>query len=126
MKKIQFLLLFSTLITFSAYAQKEVKTISIHVDGVCDMCKERIENALDVNGVKYAKWDKQSHDCEIMYRTDKITEEELHSLLNQAGHDTDKSRASDSAYEAVHDCCKYRELSKQSEHSDHTGHSDQE
>ena len=113
MKKIKFLILFTTLLSFSAFAQKEVKTITIHVDGVCGMCKERIENALDVKGVKYATWDKQSHNCEIAYRTDKITEEELHVLLNEAGHDTEKSRASDSQYESVHECCKYRD------HPDH-------
>ena len=135
MKKIQILIILFLVISFSAIAQKDVETTTIHVDGICDMCKERIENALDVNGVKYAKWDLESHNCEIAYRTDKITEEELHKLLNAVGHDTDKSTASDEEYESVHECCKYRdndirldhiEDSDQSNHPNHPGHSDHE
>jgi hypothetical protein len=122
MKKIQTLLFFFFLISFSAIAQKEVKTISIHVDGICGMCKERIENALDVNGVKYANWDEESHDCEIAYRTDKLTEADLHKLLNDVGHDTDKSKASDKAYESVHECCKYRGNQNGTNHTNHTDH----
>jgi len=109
MKKIQILTIFFFAISFSVVAQKEVKTIIIDVDGVCGMCEERIENALDVKGVKIADWNKETHQCEITYRSDKISEEELHALLNEAGHDTDKSKASDEAYKTVHECCKYRE-----------------
>ena len=109
MKKLQILITFFLAISFSVSAQKEVKTITIHVDGICGMCEERIENALDVKGVKSAEWDKNSHQCEISYRVDKISEEELHQLLNDAGHDTEKSTASAEAYESVHACCKYRE-----------------
>lgn len=93
-------------------AQKEndkITTINIKVDGVCGMCKDRIENALDVKGVKYSSWDKTTHNCEITYRNDKITEEEIHKLLNEAGHDTEKSTATQAQYDQVHKCCKYRD-----------------
>ncbi len=73
------------------------------------MCEERIENALDVKGIKAAEWNKTTKACEVSYRSDKITEEQIHALLNEAGHDTDKSKASEEQYGTVHACCKYRE-----------------
>ncbi len=97
-----------SLSTLSAQ-NKEVKTIKFEVNGVCGMCEERIENALDVSGVKAASWDRSTHMCEVTYRTDKISEDEIHKLLNEAGHDTEKSKATDEQYATVHKCCKYRE-----------------
>lgn len=114
MKLIKYIPILFMLMSFSIKAQnKEVKTITIKVSGVCGMCEERIENALDVPGIKSANWNKENHLCEISYRTDKISEEEIHKLLNEAGHDTEKSTATDEQYSKVHDCCKYRE------HEDH-------
>ena len=111
-KKIILILLILT--SFSVNAQdKEVKTITFKVSGVCGMCEERIENALDVKGVKSAEWDQDTHEVTVMYRTDKIDEDEMHKLLNEVGHDTEKSRATDEQYSTVHECCKYRE------HEDH-------
>lgn len=73
------------------------------------MCEERIENALSVKGVKSADWDLKTHQCTVIFRSDKISEEEIHKLLNEAGHDTEKSKASDEQYSRVHTCCRYRE-----------------
>lgn len=79
------------------------------VGGVCEMCKERIERAVDVPGVKAASYTLENHQLTVTYLPKKITEEKLHELLNKAGHDTAKSSASDEAYKKVHGCCKYRE-----------------
>ena len=114
MKFIKALSIIFILSIFSLQAQKkEVKTITFKVEGVCGMCEERIENALDVNGIKAVSWSSETHICEVTYRTDKITEEEMHKLLNEAGHDTEKSTATEEQYSTVHTCCKYRE------HEDH-------
>lgn len=100
-----------TLYSQSSQAQKKnVETITIKVDGVCGMCEERIENALSVKGVKKADWDIKSKDCVITYRKDKLSEKDLHAIINKAGHDTQKSKASDEQYDKVHHCCKYREM----------------
>ena len=113
MKSFKILSLLLVAFSFQAMAQKELITVEINVDGVCGMCKTRIENALDVKGVKMANWTASTHTCKIVYREDKISEEEIHQLLNAAGHDTEKSIASDEEYAGVHGCCKYRE------HEDH-------
>ena len=110
MNKLISLSIICLLVFGAAQAQKkEVKTISFQVSGVCGMCEERILNALDVKGVKTASWDKTSQICEVTYRTDKISEDEMHARLNEAGHDTEKSTCSDEQYNSVHMCCKYRD-----------------
>jgi copper chaperone CopZ len=90
-------------------------TEKFEVGGVCEMCKERIEKTLDVKGVRYANYDLDSHQLEVVYKTKHISSEEIHQRLNDVGHDTEKSKASDEAYDKIHGCCKYREH----EHDDH-------
>ena len=34
----------------------KIKKIKFHVYGVCEMCKNRIETALDVKGIRLADW----------------------------------------------------------------------
>ncbi len=106
-------LAFITLAT-TAEAQKTV-TEQFEVGGVCEMCKTRIEKALDVKGVRYANYDLETHQLEVVYKTRHISSEEIHKLLNAVGHDTEQSRASDEAYANIHGCCKYREH----EHEEH-------
>ena len=89
---------------------KEKKTIKFKVEGICEMCKETIEAAVSVKGVKFAEWDKQSKILTVVYRTDKITEDELHHRIAASGYDTEKVKATDVQYSKVHTCCRYREL----------------
>ena len=52
------------LVGLSAEAQKKKKNfkVAIEVDGVCMMCKKRIEKAaLNSKGVKFATWDVKTH-----------------------------------------------------------------
>lgn len=83
-------------------------TIEIKVEGICGMCETRIENALDLKGVKFADWDLDTKVCKIIYRPDKISEEEFHKTLTAIGHDTESMKATDEAYGGIHSCCKYR------------------
>ena len=78
------------------------------VYGKCDMCETRIKNALDVKGIKFAEWDLSTKICKVIYRSDKITEEKIHNLISQAGHDTEKKKSSEKAYQSLHHCCKYK------------------
>jgi copper chaperone CopZ len=89
-------------------AQKTIET-SFEVSGICGMCEDRIEGALDVKGVKMADYDVETNILTIAYNSEKITEDEIHALLNAVGHDTEKSKASKEQYDTVHNCCKYRE-----------------
>jgi len=89
-------------------AQKTVET-TFEVSGVCGMCEARIEKAVDVKGVKMAEYDLDTHMLTVAYNTEKISEDEIHDLINAVGHDTEKSKATDEEYNGVHGCCKYRE-----------------
>lgn len=99
-------MLFVSSISFS---QKKVIETSLKVDGVCGMCKERIEAALDTVGVKYAEWDLDTKILKIAYKTDKYTIEDISNILAQVGHDTETIKATDEAYSMVDACCKYRD-----------------
>lgn len=95
----------------SAQAQKEKNKIvetEFKVYGACEMCKERIENALSVKGVKYADWDIETKVCKVVFKQTKIEKLRLHELLSEAGHDTDELKASDENYANLHECCRYR------------------
>jgi mercuric ion binding protein len=116
MKKVIFL--FSVfLISFSIQAQdiKEVKKkknarVAFEVDGICGMCKKRIETAaLKTKGVKFAIWDVSTHQINIILDERKTTLETLKINIANIGHDINGFKASDEAYESVHPCCKYRD-----------------
>jgi copper chaperone CopZ len=94
--------------SFTIQAQKAIET-SFTVSGVCEMCEERIEAAVDVKGVKYADYDLDEHKLTIVYNSKHLSEDDIHGLLNAVGHDTEKSKATDEQYDTVHGCCKYRE-----------------
>ena len=96
--------LFSTSLT----QEKEVKQASIKVDGVCNMCKNRIEKAINIDEVKFAKWDRETKKLKLAYESS-ITLDSLQYLLAMAGHDNEKFTAPDSIYADLHKCCKYRE-----------------
>ncbi|NNC82215.1 MAG: heavy-metal-associated domain-containing protein [Flavobacteriales bacterium] len=93
----------------SIQAQDKIVETSFTVSGVCGMCEDRIEKAVDVKGVKYADYDLDTQTLSIIFNTQRITEEEIHQLLNEVGHDTERSMATDEQYNTVHACCKYRD-----------------
>ncbi|OAV69659.1 Cation efflux system protein CusB precursor [Bacteroidales bacterium Barb6XT] len=79
------------------------------VQGLCEMCKDRIESAARaVAGVSSAKWDMETKQLHLHYDSGKTTLEAISKALAQAGHDTDRHKASAAAYDALPDCCKYR------------------
>jgi cation transport ATPase len=115
MKKIT--LIFSLfLIFFSAQAQsKKVKKnknarVSIEVDGICGMCKTRIETAaLKTKGVKFAAWSVETHQLSLILDERKTTLKTIQKNIAAVGHDSKAIKATDEAYNTVHPCCKYRD-----------------
>ena len=97
----------------TAEAQEKVKKnknakYDIEVNGNCEMCKKRIEKAAySVKGVKSAQWHQDHQDVHIILDENRTTIEEVHQAIAQAGHDTDKVKADDEAYEKLHYCCMY-------------------
>lgn len=104
------------LITFS-YGQDKNARASIEVDGVCGMCKERIETtAIKTKGVKSAVWNKDTHELRLIYDARKTNLDTISKNIAAVGHDTKLYTASDEAYESVDDCCRYRDPQVHADH----------
>lgn len=107
------------LISFSAQAQKKKKNakVSLDVDGVCMMCKGRIEKAaLNCKGVKYAQWNLKTHELKLIIDERKTDVETVQQKMADVGHDTKAIKATKEAYENLHPCCKYRDEEVQEDH----------
>lgn len=87
---------------------KIVQTDSIYVAGVCDMCKERIENAALIKGVKKVTWNKKNQYLTIIYKPSKVSLDKIEEEIAKAGHDTKNQIALDKDYNKLPDCCAYR------------------
>ncbi|MGD1946674.1 MAG: heavy-metal-associated domain-containing protein [Croceivirga sp.] len=98
-------------VALSSYGQEKNKKIYFDVDGVCEMCKMRIEKAvLGVSGVKFASWDIPSHQLSLIVDERKTNSMAIKSVLATAGHDTKELKATQEAYDDLHPCCKYRDI----------------
>ena len=115
--KIIFLSLTLLCITTISFAQNKNAKASIEVDGVCMMCKNRIEKAsLKTKGVKSAVWNVESHELKLIFDENKTYLTAIQKNIAAVGHDTQKLKATDEAYDSVHPCCKYREDAVVEEH----------
>ncbi len=109
MKKILVVMSF-LLIGMSAQAQKKNAKVSIEVDGVCMMCKKRIEKAaLSTKGVKFASWDMKTHQLSLILDERKTNVKTIQKNIAAVGHDTKGIKATEHAYNSVNPCCKYRD-----------------
>ncbi|MBS1689615.1 MAG: cation transporter [Bacteroidetes bacterium] len=107
---------FLILIFISAqlFAQaKDIVTEHYKVNGVCEQCKKRIEDAAYIKGVKRAEWDVKTHELTVVYRPSKTSADEILKSVAKAGHDNEKVQATDEDYEHLPSCCYYRTISKQ-------------
>lgn len=88
---------------------KKVQKASFEVSGVCNMCKNRIENAALIKGVKLAEWDKKTQLLTVVFNETKTTAETIHKAVSDAGHDTKELKAPKEAYSKLPGCCAYRD-----------------
>ena len=79
MKLIKFTVLL-LMISSIGYAQNKNAKATIEVDGVCMMCKNRIEKAcLKTKGVKSAVWNVETHNLSLIYDERKVNLETINS-----------------------------------------------
>lgn len=116
MKKIILLSLF-LFVGISVSAQNKNAKATIEVDGVCTMCKDRIEKAaIKSKGVKSAVWNVETHELKLIYNESKTDLVTIQNSIAAVGHDTKEIKATDEAYETVHPCCKYRDDDVKEDH----------
>ena len=117
MKK--FLAIAILFIGLTSFAQNKNARASIEVDGVCLMCKDRIEKAcITTKGVKSAVWNVDTHELKLIFDERKTNLNAIQESIVAVGHDTKDLIATDEAYASVHPCCKYRDDDVQEEHND--------
>jgi mercuric ion binding protein len=90
------------------HAQSTIQTTTIAVKGNCDECKERIENAADIKGVKNAIWKEETHILTVTFDSKKVTLEQIEKTIAKSGHETGNQKADSSAYSTLPSCCKYQ------------------
>jgi periplasmic mercuric ion binding protein len=91
-------------------AQKMInsKTETIKVSGNCDLCKVRIEKAAKIQGVSNADWNKDTKLLTLIYDPSKVKSDDVQKKIASIGHDTEKYKAEDKAYNSLPVCCQYR------------------
>lgn len=93
-----------------SFAQDKNAKATIEVDGVCLMCKTRIEKAsIKTKGVKYANWDVKTHELKLIFDERKTNLKLIKVNILAVGHDTKDIKATDEAYNSIDPCCKYRD-----------------
>lgn len=84
--------------------------VMLTVQGLCEMCKERIEKtAKAVNGVHTASWDLKTKQLHLGFDPAQTSADAVAEAIAKAGHDTDQYKADKATYDALPDCCKYRD-----------------
>lgn len=108
MKTINILIL-TLIFSFKIQAQSSVTTTTLYVKGNCGECKDRIENAADIKGVKNCNWNEDTQTATITFDSKKTTVETIEKAIAKAGHETMHERPDTAAYKSLPDCCKYYE-----------------
>lgn len=89
----------------------EEHTMIADVQGACEMCQERIEKAaMSVAGVSMAHWDIESKELHLNYNPKLASLDDISKRIAEVGHDVGtRFIANDEVYNALPDCCHYRE-----------------
>jgi outer membrane receptor for ferrienterochelin and colicin/copper chaperone CopZ len=126
MKKIKYIvLLFLCFPGVAAFSQQVNATdtdtaVKIKVFGVCIQCKERIEKAINIKGVKSADWNIETNQLNLVYNTGQVSLKKIQNRILAAGHDLENKKAVNAVYHALPKCCLYRDLGSSVTAFDHT------
>ena len=103
------IIIFSLICSINITAQSTIQTTTISVKGNCEECKERIENAADIKGVKTSHWDETKQAITVTFDSKKVTAEQIETAIAKSGHKTTHQAADLKAYNGLPACCKYEQ-----------------
>lgn len=109
MKQLMILLSVTLLSIQYGFAQKQIESDTITVAGVCGRCKERIEDAAFIKGVKTANWDIQTKRLVLVFDSHKTTLKNVETSIAKAGHDAGDIKALPADYKKLPSCCAYKD-----------------
>ena len=87
-------------------------TVQFRVEGACEMCKERIEEAAKGKGVQKAEWDIDSKILTLQYFPAIANVNKIKDRIVEAGHDLLNKKVKNNVYNALPECCHYRDQDK--------------
>jgi outer membrane receptor for ferrienterochelin and colicins len=99
-------LLFTMLFSIILFAQKNTKE-EVFVNGNCNMCKTRIENAAKKAGAKTAIWSSETKKLLLEFDPAKSSTAKILQNVADAGHDNQLYKTSAETYDNLPGCCLY-------------------
>jgi copper chaperone CopZ len=88
-----------------SFAQQTKETFK--VSGECGMCKSKIEKAAKAAGATYAVWSVEKKTLTVKYNSSSTNTAKIQESIANVGYDTPKFKATEEAYNKLHECCKY-------------------
>ncbi|MBL0128296.1 MAG: heavy-metal-associated domain-containing protein [Flavobacteriales bacterium] len=82
-------------------------TVTVRINGDCDMCKTRIDKVGSVKGEAAVDWDTDAKTASVTYDSTRTDLDAILQRVADAGYDTERFRATDPAYRALPGCCQY-------------------
>jgi copper chaperone CopZ len=107
MKTLKFIITIVLSVVFAVNSYSQSKTDSFKVYGNCSSCKARIEKAAMLDGVSKATWNVDTKVLSLVYNPTKVNSDDILKKIAAAGHDNEKFRATDKAYQSLPGCCQY-------------------
>lgn len=86
---------------------KNTKSITVNIDGNCEMCEKTIEKAANVKKTASLDWNKDTKHATLSYDSTKTNLDEILKRVAYAGYDNEKFLAPADAYAKLPGCCKY-------------------
>ncbi|MDR2815449.1 MAG: cation transporter [Proteiniphilum sp.] len=81
----------------------------LEVQGLCEMCKGKIEAAAkSVEGVSVAVWDLDKKEIHLHFNPQQTNIDAISKAIAGVGYDTGRDKAEQATYDALPACCKYR------------------
>ena len=90
--------------------KRNLSDTTLKVFGACEMCKSRIEDALQLKGINKAIWDVDSKILSLQFDPQKISLDKIENTIISVGHDLVNKKAKDFIYQDLPECCHYRAL----------------
>jgi len=108
-------LLSVTLRSAAQSGQEHLITARLSVAGVCDMCRERIENAGAGRGVRALSWNSSSKILTVTFDPKRSSLQQVARRIRLAGHDNGQEKAEAAVYGKLPACCRYRSFGSMEE-----------
>lgn len=86
---------------------KNAKTEKVKIYGNCGMCEKKIEAAGSIKNISKIDWNKDTKLATLTFNSNKTSVDEILKRIAASGYDSDNFRASDEAYNNLHECCQY-------------------